>query len=150
VRILDAFGMDIVLVETVGAGQSEVDIVRMAHTSVVMEVPGMGDDIQAFKAGILEIGDVFAVNKADRGGADRTILELEAMLELGDAGRDGRRPPVLRVVAKTGEGVKELAAAIDDHRAYLRESGEYGRRVMEQTRAEFLEIVKDDIRRYIV
>ncbi|MBL1065367.1 methylmalonyl Co-A mutase-associated GTPase MeaB [Streptomyces sp. 7-21] len=124
VRVLDAAGCDVVLVETVGVGQSEVDIASQADTSVVLLAPGMGDGVQAAKAGILEIGDVFVVNKADRDGADATVRELHHMLGLGEARAPGDwRPSVVKTAAARGEGVAELAEALDKHRAWLEEHG---------------------------
>jgi LAO/AO transport system kinase len=142
IRLLDAAGFDIILVETVGAGQSEVDIVRTAQTTVVVEAPGLGDDVQAIKAGILEIADVLAVNKADRQGADSTVRGLKAMLELGHptgreqlAAHHGQLlpvqapdnpqattfwlPPIVRTVATDEQGIDELMNAIESHRDYL-------------------------------
>ena len=128
VRVLDAAGCDVVVVETVGVGQSEVEVAGLADTTLVLLAPGMGDGIQAAKAGILEIGDVYVVNKADREGADRTRRELRPMLTLAER-RDGAwRPPVLKTVASTGQGIDELVAEIDRHAAWLRESGELARR----------------------
>lgn len=123
VHILDALGKDIILVETVGAGQAEVDIIRLAETIVLLTVPGLGDDIQTIKAGIMEIGDIFAINKADMDGADRRYVELQTALELG-GNREGWQPPIIKTIATTSEGVKELANAIHRHYEYLRESGE--------------------------
>jgi LAO/AO transport system kinase len=123
VHILDALGKDIIIVETVGAGQAEVDIVQLAETVVLLSVPGLGDDIQTIKAGIMEIGHIFAINKADLDGADRRYVELQSALNLGqEAG--GWDPPILKVVATTGEGIEELVKAIQDHHNYLIESGE--------------------------
>jgi LAO/AO transport system kinase len=145
VRVLDAAGFDVVLVETVGAGQSEVDIVRTAQTTLVVEAPGLGDDVQAIKAGILEIADVLAVNKADHPGADNTLRALRAMLELGhpadkaalarhhgqlvpvempEGGANGASdwiPPVVKTIAVDETGIHELVAALEQHRAYLLE-----------------------------
>ncbi len=136
VRVLDAAGCDVVIVETVGVGQSEVEVAGLADTTLVLLAPGMGDGIQAAKAGILEIGDVYAVNKADREGADRTRRELRTMLSMADR-RDGAwRPPVLRTVASTGEGMDELLAEIDRHAAWLAESGELTRRRTLRARRE--------------
>ncbi len=123
VRLMDAAGLEVVIVETVGAGQSEVEVMEVAHSTTVVLAPGLGDDIQAIKAGILEIGDVFVVNKADRDGADRTAMELEVMLDLG--GERPWRPPVLKVVAREGQGVAEVTAAIGAHAEYLRSSGRW-------------------------
>ena len=124
VRVLDAAGCDPVLVETVGVGQSEVEVAGEADTTIVLLAPGMGDGIQAAKAGILEIGDIFVVNKADRDGADATARELRHMISLGPSGQAGAwKPPVLKVIATRGEGLPELVEAIDEHRAWLESSG---------------------------
>jgi len=140
VNILDAFGMDMIVVETVGAGQLEVDIVKLAHTSVVVTMPGGGDEIQALKAGVMEIGDLFVVNKADREGADMTFREISTMLEMSQ--REGEwKPPVLRTVATTGEGVEEVADAVFQHRLYLEEKGLLQKKARERVLAELLEII---------
>ncbi|MFE6866540.1 methylmalonyl Co-A mutase-associated GTPase MeaB [Kitasatospora sp. NPDC057692] len=124
-RVLDAAGCDVILVETVGVGQSEVEIAAQADTTVVLLAPGMGDGIQAAKAGILEIGDLFVVNKADREGADATARELNHMLGLGEARDPGDwRPPIVKTVAARGEGVDEVVEALEKHRAWLDEHGE--------------------------
>ena len=116
--VLDAAGKDIVLIETVGVGQDEVDIVRTADVSIVTLVPGAGDDVQALKAGIMEIADVFVVNKADREGADRTVASIEALLSLETHGAEKWRPPIVKTEATTGKGVPELLEAIDRFRAH--------------------------------
>ncbi|WP_407549920.1 methylmalonyl Co-A mutase-associated GTPase MeaB [Streptomyces sp. Pv4-95] len=122
IRVLDAAGCDVVLVETVGVGQSEVEIASQADTSVVLLAPGMGDGIQAAKAGILEIGDVYVVNKADRDGADATARELNHMLGLGESRAPGDwRPPIVKTVAARGEGVDEVVEALEKHRAWMEE-----------------------------
>ncbi|WP_223267904.1 methylmalonyl Co-A mutase-associated GTPase MeaB [Streptosporangium nondiastaticum] len=124
IRVLDAAGCDVILVETVGVGQSEVEIASQADTSVVLLAPGMGDGIQAAKAGILEIGDVYVVNKADRDGADATARELNHMLGLGEARAPGDwRPPIVKTVAARGEGTDELVEALEKHRAWMEERG---------------------------
>ncbi|MFH8794669.1 methylmalonyl Co-A mutase-associated GTPase MeaB [Streptomyces sp. NPDC017941] len=124
IRVLDAAGCDVILVETVGVGQSEVEIAAQADTSVVLLAPGMGDGIQAAKAGILEIGDVYVVNKADRDGADATARELNHMLGLGEARAPGDwRPPIVKTVAARGEGTDELVEALEKHRAWMEEHG---------------------------
>ncbi|MBO0514101.1 methylmalonyl Co-A mutase-associated GTPase MeaB [Streptomyces beijiangensis] len=124
IRVLDAAGCDIVLVETVGVGQSEVEIASQADTSVVLLAPGMGDGIQAAKAGILEIGDVYVVNKADRDGADATARELNHMLALGESRGPGDwRPPIVKTVAARGEGIDEVVEALEKHRAWMDEHG---------------------------
>lgn len=124
VRVLDAAGCEVILVETVGVGQSEVEIAAQADTTVVLVAPGMGDGIQAAKAGILEIGDVFVVNKADHEGANITVRELNHMLGLGEARAPGDwRPSVVRSVATRGEGIGEVVEAVAKHRAWLEERG---------------------------
>ncbi|MFI5753897.1 methylmalonyl Co-A mutase-associated GTPase MeaB [Streptomyces sp. NPDC051569] len=122
IRVLDAAGCDVILVETVGVGQSEVEIASQADTSVVLLAPGMGDGIQAAKAGILEIGDVYVVNKADRDGADATARELNHMLGLGETRGPGDwRPPIVKTVAARGEGIDEVVEALEKHRAWMEE-----------------------------
>ncbi len=124
IRVLDAAGCDVILVETVGVGQSEVEIAGLADTTIVLLAPGMGDGIQAAKAGILEIGDVFVVNKADRDGADATVRDLRHMISLGDRAEPGLwRPPVCKTVAARGEGIDEVMEAIDKHVGWLDASG---------------------------
>lgn len=123
-RVLDAAGCEVVLVETVGVGQSEVEVAGLADTTLVLLAPGMGDGIQAAKAGILEIGDVFVVNKADREGADATVRDIRHMISLGDRSEPNLwRSPVLKTVAARGDGVAEVMAAIDDHFAWMEASG---------------------------
>jgi LAO/AO transport system kinase len=129
-RVLDAAGCDVVLVETVGVGQSEVEIVGMADTTIVLLAPGMGDGIQAAKAGILEIGDIFVVNKADRDGADATVRDIRHMISLGDrsGGEAQWRPPVMKTVAAEFQGIDEVLEAIDGHYAWMTEQSELHRR----------------------
>jgi LAO/AO transport system kinase len=121
--LLDAAGFQVVLVETVGAGQGEVDIAGAAQTTIVVEVPGMGDDVQSIKAGMLEIADLFVVNKADRDGADKAVRQLKAMLHLGAHQPGVWEPPVLTAVATAGQGSAAIVDAAERHRAFLRESG---------------------------
>ncbi|MEU3459659.1 methylmalonyl Co-A mutase-associated GTPase MeaB [Streptomyces sp. NPDC006733] len=122
IRVLDAAGCEVILVETVGVGQSEVEIAAQADTCVVLLAPGMGDGIQAAKAGILEIGDVYVVNKADRDGADSTARELNHMLGLGESRGPGDwRPPIVKTVAARGEGIDEVVEALEKHRAWMEE-----------------------------
>ncbi|MBP8881485.1 MAG: methylmalonyl Co-A mutase-associated GTPase MeaB [Dermatophilaceae bacterium] len=129
IRVLDAAGCEVVLVETVGVGQSEVEIAGLADTTIVLLAPGMGDGIQAAKAGILEIGDVFVVNKADRDGADATVRDLRHMISLGDRTEPGLwRPPVVKTVAARGEGVDEVMEGIDKHVEWLEKTGTLGKR----------------------
>ncbi|MDE2179557.1 MAG: methylmalonyl Co-A mutase-associated GTPase MeaB [candidate division NC10 bacterium] len=120
VDVMDAAGKEVILIETVGVGQDEVEVVGTAHTCVVVSVPGLGDEIQTFKAGVLEIGDLFVVNKADREGASRTVAELEMMLHMAPEAADWS-PKVLKTVATTGEGVAALLDAIFEHRAFMDE-----------------------------
>jgi LAO/AO transport system kinase len=135
-RVLDAAGFDMVLVETVGVGQSEVEIARLADTTVVLVAPGMGDGIQAAKAGILEVGDVYVVNKADRDGADQVRRDLRSMLARAERPGGAWRPPVLATVAPGGRGADEVVDAIDEHRTWAAESGELGRRRVQRARNE--------------
>lgn len=129
VRVLDAAGCDVVLLETVGVGQSEVEVAGTADTTVVLLAPGMGDGIQAAKAGILEVADVLVVNKADRDGADRTVRDLRGAVAMADRGSGGWRPPVVRTVATSGEGLERVVAAVEEHRAWLGEGGLRARRL---------------------
>jgi LAO/AO transport system kinase len=147
VDVLDAAGFDVVLVETVGVGQDEVDIVKTAETVAVVLVPGLGDDIQAIKAGILEIADVFVVNKADREGADRTSAELAMMLDL--ATDRSWRPPILRTVAPRGEGVEAVVDAMESHGRSLAGSAEGGRRAARRARSRLLALLEERFHRAI-
>ncbi len=177
IRVMDAMGRDVILVETVGVGQDEIDIAQMAHTTIVVLVPGMGDDIQAIKAGILEVADLFAVNKADLDGADRTVRELRAMLELRHAVKappldhdahhrmvrakaEGRaaevpantgpvewEPPILKVVAAKGQGVQELVDGIAAHRAHLESTGERAAREQARAAAQFVALLRERLLR---
>ncbi|HEY3053300.1 MAG TPA: methylmalonyl Co-A mutase-associated GTPase MeaB [Thermoanaerobaculia bacterium] len=133
VDLLDASGFDIVLVETVGVGQDEIEVVRTVQTNIVVLVPGMGDDIQAIKAGIMEIGDIFVVNKADRPGADKTVTEVTMMMSLVEEHGDWVAP-IVKTVALKSEGIEELDAAIAKHHEYLEGSGELIRRNRERVR----------------
>lgn len=140
VKVLEAYGFDIILIETVGTGQTETDIRKMAHSVVVVSVPGLGDQIQAIKAGILEIGDIFAVNKADLDGAQRTAADLEQALEL--RGRPtGWRPPVIKIVALTEVGVAELYQSLNGHYRFLKTNGKLGEYQQQRTIAEIKDMV---------
>ncbi|RKT15868.1 LAO/AO transport system kinase [Streptomyces sp. 1114.5] len=146
-RVLDAAGCEVILVETVGVGQSEVEVAAQADTTVVLLAPGMGDGIQAAKAGILEIGDVFVVNKADRDGADATARELNHMLGLGEAREAGDwRPPIVKTVAARGEGVDEVVEALEKHRAWLEEHGELAARRRRRAAEEIEAIALAELR----
>jgi LAO/AO transport system kinase len=122
--VLDTAGFDVVVVETVGVGQSEVEVAGAADTTLVLLAPGMGDGIQAAKAGILEVGDLYVVNKADRDGAERTRRELRSMLTMAPRPEGAWRPPVIATIASTGEGIDRLLEEVDRHAAWLRGSGE--------------------------
>jgi LAO/AO transport system kinase len=148
VQALDAAGFDIILIETVGAGQSEVDIARLAHTTIVVEAPGLGDDIQASKAGILEIADILVVNKGDRPGVETTLNALRSMLEMAmpmQADEQHWNTPVLRTVAASGEGVHELVQAIAAHRRHLLESGEWQARESSRLRYELTSLLQSTL-----
>ena len=142
VDLLDASGFDVVIVETVGVGQDEVDVIRTVQTNVVILVPGMGDDIQAIKAGIMEIGDIFVVNKADRPGADRTVTEITMMMSLVEEHGDWV-PPIVKTVASQSQGIDELDAAVGKHREYLESSGELDRRNRERVRIRIETMLKE-------
>ena len=145
VNVMDAMGMDVIVIETVGVGQDEVDIVSTAHTTVVVMVPGLGDDIQAIKAGILEIGDVFVVNKADREGADRTARELGAMLEMKHPEPGGWQPHVLKTEGSRGVGIDDVVEEFDAHRTYLRESGALQRLIEERNAKIFADTLREEL-----
>jgi len=143
VDLMDAAGRSLVFVETVGVGQDEVDVMRLAQTVLVVSVPGLGDDVQALKAGVLEIADVHVVNKADRDGADRIVGELRAMLTLIPAPEEAWMPPVLPASAARDEGIEPIADALDGHVAYLKTSGELERRRRRIVTARVLRIAQD-------
>jgi LAO/AO transport system kinase len=174
VRVLDAWGADVVLVETVGVGQDELEIARMAHTTLVVMAPGMGDDVQAIKAGILECADVFAVNKADREGADATVRDLEVMIALGgetvfggshslgharaslDVAQAQVRqaaekwvPPIQKCVATTNDGIPDLFAKLEQHRAWLETPGGKARQ-LERLRLELTAMLRDVLAREVL
>jgi LAO/AO transport system kinase len=143
VDLLDAAGFDWVLIETVGVGQDEVDIVRTADTVVLVTIPGLGDDIQAIKAGILEIADVFVINKADREGVERTAKDLQMMLSIGEHGE--WLPPILKTVASREEGIDRVLAEIERHREHLTASGEIERRRRSHLRLRVETILKERV-----
>ena len=148
VKVLDAAGFEMVLVETVGVGQAEVDVARTAHTTVVVEAPGLGDDVQALKAGLLEIADVLVVNKADRPGAAQTMRALEVTLALGRnnrPGREGWQAPVLKTVALEGKGVAEVLDAVAAHRAYLQESGQWAEKERERAQTDLVRLLEREL-----
>lgn len=147
--VLDAMGKDVIIVETVGVGQDEVDIVNSAHTSVVVTVPGMGDDIQAIKAGLMEIGDLFVVNKADREGAAKTVREIQFMLQMNPESRrsDGWETRVLECVATQQKGVEEVYIAILNHKRYLENQGKDRLRNLERNRVfgQFMDLFREGL-----
>lgn len=147
-RVLDIYGCDYIFIETVGVGQSEVDIVATADTVVMVMVPNMGDDIQAIKAGTMEIADVFAINKSDLDGADKTKLELELNLDLND--KSAYRPPVLKIAADKNQGVEVLMNAIMDHKKLLEDSGDLAKRRMRNNRQELIELAQDELIKIIM
>lgn len=147
-KLMDAFGIDIIIIETVGVGQSEVDIVKTADTTMVVLVPGLGDDIQAIKAGILEIGDLFTINKADREGVDRLNIEIEMMLELNPK-RVAWRPPINRTIASQDEGVVQVVDSIEEHAKYMHESEELAERRVARIKTEIFVMINERINRYI-
>jgi LAO/AO transport system kinase len=141
VRVIDAFGKEIIFVETVGTGQSEVEVIEIAHTVIVVDVPGSGDDIQAIKAGIMEIADIFVVNKSDYPGADKKVAEINAMLDIDSRERQWR-PPVLLTNSRTGDGIEELANKLLEHLKYLKESGLLKQKGLQRSREELQSIMK--------
>ncbi|MCL6578519.1 MAG: methylmalonyl Co-A mutase-associated GTPase MeaB [Candidatus Bathyarchaeota archaeon] len=143
VKILDAAGKDIILVETVGAGQSEVEIIKVAQSIVVIHAPGLGDDIQAIKAGLMEIADIFVVNKADRENADKAAMDIQAMLQLNNK-KTAWKPPILKTTALTGEGVSQLIEKLEEHRNFL-EKEEERRKSLLRAEAELVEAIKEKI-----
>jgi len=147
-RVLDASGKDVVIVETVGAGQSEVEVVKVAHTILVVLAPGLGDDIQAIKAGQMEIGDIFVVNKADRENANKAMSDIEAMLEMASE-KKGWKPFVVKTSALTGEGIAELLERIEEHRQYLR-TGKLDELRKERIETELVDALSQKITESIV
>jgi LAO/AO transport system kinase len=145
VTVLDASGTDCVLVETVGAGQVDVDIAAASHTTVVVSVPGLGDEIQSIKAGLLELADVHVVNKADLEGANKAVGDLKTMLKMTDTPDGGRKPPVVPVSSTTGDGIEDLIDALDEHRRWLQETNELERRERRMAEARIRAIVYEPV-----
>ena len=148
VKLMDAYGIEVIIVETVGVGQSEVDIVKTADTTMVVVVPGLGDDIQAIKAGILEIGDLFTINKADREGVDKLNIEIEMMLELNQESVEWR-PPINRTVASKDEGVIEVVDSIEEHRKFLFQTGKIEQIRASRIKTEITAMINDRLARYV-
>lgn len=147
VKILDIYGCDYIFIETVGVGQSEVDIVKASDTILMVMVPGLGDDIQAIKAGVMEIGDVFAINKADRDGASKTKLEIEMAL---DFNHSQWRPPVCEVVALYDKGIDILVDKLKDHRKFLEDSGQLVERRIKNSEFEILDLTQQTLMKRIL
>jgi LAO/AO transport system kinase len=145
VQVLDAFGKDVLIIETVGVGQSEVDIIKYADTTIVVLTPAGGDSVQTIKAGIMEIADIFVVNKADLPGADRTCSEVSMMLDLGANGRKWR-PPVVRTITMDGTGIAEMYEAIGKHREFLQETGHLEKVRAERIRRDVLDLIEYKIK----
>nr|HID58671.1 methylmalonyl Co-A mutase-associated GTPase MeaB [Desulfobacterales bacterium] len=154
IDVLDAMGKDVIIIETVGVGQDEIDIVNTAHTTIIVLIPGMGDDIQAIKAGILEVADIFVVNKADREGAERTVQDLNTMLELEKHTVSKRywRPPIVLTTAVMGKGTEELLSRIDEHRKFLFADprSDLTNRYREKAYRGLIDTIKDGLFREII
>ena len=148
VTLLDAAGCDVVLIETVGVGQDEVEVARLADATVLLLVPGMGDDIQTFKAGVMEIADLFVINKADRGGAERVEQEVMAMLSIAPR-PEAWRPPILKTVATRGEGIPALRQALEEFHAFGEQNGFKQQRRREHCRARLLELLRQTLFRKV-
>ncbi len=143
VKVLDAAGKDIILVETVGAGQSEVEIIKVAQTTVVVHAPGLGDEIQAIKAGLMEIADIFVVNKADRENADKAVTDIQSILQLNNK-ETAWKPPILKTTALTGEGVPQLIEKLEEHRRFLEKETER-KRTLGKAEAELIEAIEEKV-----
>jgi LAO/AO transport system kinase len=150
VNVMDAMGKDVVLVETVGVGQDEVEIVNTAHTSIVVLVPGMGDDIQAIKAGIIEIGDIFVINKCEREGADKMERDLRMVLEMGRKREDGWEPLIFKTEAILGKGIFELVYGIYRHKQALEQNNVLEKKLRERTKTTFLEILESEVMTHFI
>jgi LAO/AO transport system kinase len=150
INVMDAMGKDIILVETVGVGQDEVEIVNTAHTSIVIFVPGLGDDIQAIKAGIIEIGDLFVINKCDREGADKVERDLRMVLEMGRRREDNWEPLIFRTEAILGKGIFELVYGIYRHKQALEQTNVFEKKLRERTKTTFLEILESEVMAHFI
>ncbi len=150
INVMDAMGKDIILVETVGVGQDEVEIVNTAHTSIVILVPGLGDDIQAIKAGIIEIGDLFVINKCEREGADKTERDLRMVLEMGRKREDGWEPLIFKTEAILGKGIFELVYGIYRHKQALEQNQALEKKLRERTKTTFLEILQSEVMSHFI
>jgi LAO/AO transport system kinase len=148
IKVLDICGYDYIFIETVGVGQSEIDIVKTADTVLMVMVPNMGDDIQAIKAGIMEIADIFAINKSDLDGADKTKLEIEMNLDLND--KKAYRPPVLKVSAIKNQDIDILFERLLEHRKYIEEKNELYERRIRNNKLQLLKLVEDELMKLIL
>lgn len=148
VEILDASGKDVVIVETVGVGQAEVDIIKIADTTLVVVVPGLGDSIQTLKAGVMEIADIYVVNKADRDGVEQTIAEVESLVDITCSEKD-RKTPVTPTVAKESKGIKDLLKEIDEHKKYLKNTNKFEKQRRLRYEAELVEIIRKRLMNFI-
>jgi len=150
INVMDAMGKDIILVETVGVGQDEVEIVHTAHTSIVILVPGLGDDIQAIKAGVIEIGDLFVINKCDRDGADKVERDLRLVLDMGRRREDGWEPPILKTEAISGKGIFELVYGILRHKKVMEQNNVLEKKRKERAKTTFLEILASEVMAHFI
>ncbi len=148
VEILDASGKDVVIVETVGVGQAEVDIIKIADTTLVVIVPGLGDSIQTLKAGVMEIADLYVINKADREGVEQTVAEVESLVDISCSDKD-RKTPILTTIAKKGEGVDKLVKEIDNHADYLKKTNRFEKQRKLRYEAELVEIIRKRLMNFI-
>jgi len=150
INVMDAMGKEVILVETVGVGQDEVEIVHTAHTSIVVLVPGLGDDIQAIKAGIIEIADLFVINKCDRDGTDKVERDLRLVLEMGRRREDGWEPPILKTEAISGKGIFELVYGIVRHKQAMEQSNVLERKRRERAKTTFLEVLESEVMAHFI
>jgi LAO/AO transport system kinase len=148
VEILDASGKDVILLETVGVGQAEVDVIKIADSTLVVLVPGLGDSIQTIKAGIMEIADIYVVNKADRDGVEQAVAELESLIDISDSGKD-RKTPVLTTIAKQNKGIAELINQIENHKSYLKKTKKFDIKRRKRYEAELVEIIRKRLMNFI-
>jgi len=148
VEILDASGKDVVIVETVGVGQAEVDVIKIADTTLVIIVPGLGDSIQTLKAGVMEIADIYVVNKADRAGVEQAVAEVESLVDITCSEKE-RKTPILKTIAKQGKGVKELVKEIENHEKYLKKTKEFEAQRRLRYEAELVEIIRKRLMNFI-
>jgi LAO/AO transport system kinase len=148
VEILDASGKDVILVETVGVGQAEVDVIKIADTTIVIIVPGLGDSIQTLKAGMMEIADIYVVNKTDRDGVEQTIAELESLVDIACSDKE-RKTPIIKTIAKEGKGVNDLLEEIENHKDYLKKTNEFESQRRLRYEAELVEIIRKRLMNFI-